>query len=432
MRLWLITFLWICCSGPVSALGLLRDPDIERGLRELARPVLSAMGMNPNAVQVVVVNSEKLNAFVIDGSTIFMTAGLIKRLESAEQIQAVIAHEAAHINNGHLSRRFANIRASRNLVGLGIALAAAAAASGEGKAALGIAAGGQSAAHRNVLAHTRSEESSADESAFRALVRAGINPQGMAEVFDIFAGQEALSVSRQDPYAASHPQSRDRSRAVEAFVASLGRTLSSNPNADYWFARARGKLSAFQRAPSWTLRRAKGTTDVDLMRRSVALHRAGKTNAAFASIQALVDARPNDPYYKELQGQILLESRQFSAAAAAYGGAARLAPRDALILAGQGRALLALKSRQADAQALQVLTKARSIDARNANLLRDLGVAYARAGQPAKASLSAAEYNLVRGRPKDAGLHAKRAFDQAPRGSATWRNAQDILNALAK
>jgi predicted Zn-dependent protease len=38
--------------------------------------------------------------------------------------------------------------------------------------------------------------------------------------------------------------------------------------------------------------------------------------------------RPGDPFYQELQGQILFESRRFDAAVAAYGRAVELAPNE--------------------------------------------------------------------------------------------------------
>ena len=72
------------------------------------------------------------------------------------------------------------------------------------------------------MAHTRAEEASADQSALRYMVSAGIDPEAMLEVLDLFRGQEALSVGRQDPYVRSHPLTRDRYRTVQAFLATRG------------------------------------------------------------------------------------------------------------------------------------------------------------------------------------------------------------------
>ena len=55
-----------------QSIGLLRDPDIEHGLQELANPVLRAAGLEANAIKILIVNDLSLNAFVIDYSYIFI------------------------------------------------------------------------------------------------------------------------------------------------------------------------------------------------------------------------------------------------------------------------------------------------------------------------------------------------------------------------
>lgn len=410
-----------------AAVGLLRDAGMERGLNELARPVLNAAGLSPARVRILVVDDPSLNAFVVDANAIYIHAGLLMRLGRAEQLQAVIAHEAAHIANGHLSRRMANLRAAQRATALGLALAAAASAAGaDGQAVAGIAIGSTGTAQRLFLSHTRAEEASADQSSIRYLLRAGIDTRGALEVIDLFRGQEALSASRQDPYNRTHPLTTDRYRALQSLV-------GANPGGDggdaddYWFARAQGTLTAFKRAPGWTLRRASGRSDVDTMRRAVAHHRNADSRRAIAEVQALVGARPNDPYFRDLQGQILLENRQVNAAVQAYARAVELAPNDPLILGSYGRALLAQDTASANQRALDILVKARSRDARDGRILRDLGLAYARAGQNGMAALSGAERLALRGRIADAGTLARRAAGLLPQGSAGWQRAQDII-----
>ncbi|MCH2078253.1 MAG: M48 family metalloprotease [Rhodobacteraceae bacterium] len=415
------------CASTASAVSLLRDAGMERALDELARPILNAAGLSPSRVRVLVVDEDSLNAFVIDGNTIYLHSGLILRLGRAEQLQAVIAHEAAHIANGHISRRMANMRNASRAAALGIALAAAAGAAGaDGQAVAGIAAGTAGSAQRVFLGHTRAEEAAADQSSIRYLLRAGIDTRGALEVVDLFRGQEALSASRQDPYNRSHPLTTDRYRTLQSLV-------DANPGgdggdeADYWFARAKGVLSGFKRAPGWTLRRATGSSDVARMRRAIAHHRNADSKRAISEVQTLVGARPNDPYFRDLQGQILLENRQFDSAVQAYSRAVQLAPNNALILGSYGRALLAKNTASSNRQALDVLIKARSRDGRDARILRDLGLAYSRAGNNGMAALSGAERAALRGRIQDAGTLARRAAGLLPRGSAGWQRAQDII-----
>ena len=295
-------------------------------------------------------------------------------MQRADMLQGVIAHEAAHIVNGHITRRLSNLGNSRTIAGLGIALAVATAAAGSADGAVGIALGSQSLAQRVFFKHTRAEEASADQSGVRFLRSAGISTKGMLDVFEIFRGQELLAETRQDPYTRSHPLSRDRIRNLQGFVASDKAPVKSE--ADYWFARLKGKITAYIRAPKWTLRRIgeTGYKDVALLREAVAHHRNSNTKKALKAINGAIALRPKDPFLRDQRGQILIETRNFAAATNAYARAVNLAPRNSILLAGYGRALLASGN---ISKAKSVLEKSRSIDFRDGSMLRDLAVTYA-------------------------------------------------------
>ena len=417
----------ITCAQIAHSAGLLRDSDIEEGLSRLAAPVLIAAGLSPVSTKVLVVDDDRLNAFVIDRRHIFLHSGLILRSKTPEMLQSVIAHEAAHIANGHIARRRQALQLSRNAANFGTALAVAVgAAIGSGEAATGIALGVRGSATRKFLSHSRAEESSADQSALGYMVRSGINPMGMVDTLDIFVGQENLVVGRQDPYVRSHPLTRDRMRSVET-MAMAHDDLPSDPDMVYWHARVVGKLSAFQRAPSWTLGRVKDshTEDIKHMRSAIAHGRAGNLTSAIQSIDRALALRPDDPFYLDLKAELYMRNRAFSDSARAYKKAHDLRPKDAIILAGYGRALLADGK---FSRALDILEQARVRDFRNSALLRDLGVAYSKLGKHAMASLVTAERYALRGRIKDAKMHANRAAAGLPVGSPSWQRAQDVID----
>jgi len=419
----------ITVAQPARALTLLRDPDIEHALMQLAAPILRAAGLNPGRMSVLVIDDRNLNAFVVDRDNIFVHSGLLLKMQTPQMLQSVLAHEAGHIANGHLVRRPQNLRSARTAAGLGLALAAAAGAiSGSSQAAAGIALGSQSTAARIFFAHTRAEESSADSSGVAYMARAGRDPTGAVHVMDIFRGQEALSAARQDPYARTHPLSADRVRVLQRMTAGYeGKVAPINADL-YWFARAKGKLSAFERSPKWTISRAgeSGFADVGHMRTAIAWHRQSNLAKSSAAIDLAIAARPNDPFYHELRGQILMESRQFVAATNAYARAVNLAHDNPLILGSYGRALVAQGQYK---QAMKVLEKARSRDGRDARIMRDLAVAYAKTGQNGMASLVTAERYAMVGRLEHAEIHATRASGLLPNGSGGWQRAQDVLSA---
>ena len=420
-------FSLITCAQLAQSAGLLRDSDIEAGLSRIAAPVLIAAGLSPVSTKVLVVDDDRLNAFVIDRHHIFLHSGLILRSTTPEMLQSVIAHEAAHIANGHIARRRQALLLSRNTANFGMALAVAVgAASDLGEAATGIALGVRGSATRKFLSHSRAEESSADQSALGYMVRSGINPMGMVETLDIFVGQENLVAGRQDPYVRSHPLTRDRMRSV-ATMAMAHDDLSSDPNMVYWHARVIGKLSAFQRAPSWTLGRINDSLSEDIkhMRTAIAQGREGKLTSAIKSIDRALALRPADPFYQDLKAELYMRNRAFSKSARSYKKAHHLRPKDAIILAGYGRALLAEGK---FSRALDILEQARVRDFRNSALLRDLGVAYSKLGKHAMASLVSAERYSLQGRIKDAKMQANRAAAGLPLGSPAWQRAQDIID----
>jgi predicted Zn-dependent protease len=123
----------------------------------------------------------------------------VLKLKSAAQLQSVIAHEAAHISNGHISRRLANARRAKMATSFGVLVAAAAVGAGHTDADLGLALGTTTSVNRILLAHTRIKESTADQSALRFMNAAKIDPVAMAEVFEHFIGSSNLSEDYQDP-----------------------------------------------------------------------------------------------------------------------------------------------------------------------------------------------------------------------------------------
>lgn len=415
-----------------AAAALLRDPDIEYALNRLAAPIYAAAGLSAQRMKIVVVKDDRPNAFVADTSHVFIHSGLMLTLKNAAELQAVIAHEVAHITGGHITRRRINAKRSGTVSAVGILLSGALVAAGANSdAAAGVAMGVASSAQRVLFAHTREEEASADQVGIRYMEAAGVPPQAMLDVLEIFRGQEVLSEHRQDPYARTHPLSRERLRALRGYVAASGVKTNRDTDAQYWYARARGKLEAFLRAPSKTLRSVKktDTSDIGLMRRAIALHRFPKPDDAIATVAQLVASRPKDPFYAGLQGQILLESRSFNAAVNAYRRANKLAPGNGQILKGLGRALLAAGGKSNINAAIKALEGARAREPLDAGLLRHLAAAYAQTGNAAMAALNGAESHVLRGDFRAAMPLAERAAASLGHGSVGWNRAMDVIQA---
>jgi predicted Zn-dependent protease len=420
----------VVLANPASAKGLIRDAEIERTLASAARPLLQKAGVPVSATNIFIVNDRDMNAFVAGGNNIFINAGLVMRLKSVEMLQAVIAHEIGHITGGHQSQRAAGMGSARTAAGIGILLGLATALAGQTDTGVGIAIGSADAAKRSVLANTRAQEASADQSGARYMALAGIDPKAALDVLNLFRGQELLSTAHVDPYTVTHPLSSDRISRLRTVVAAYkpGQSIQP-PDMDYWYARTVAKFRGFMDASKSTLKRypKTDTSEAAMLARAVAYHRLPNAAKALAEINALIKKRPKDPYYHELKGQILLESGKAQSAIQSYETASKLAPDQPLILAGLGHAMLATDTKANNKAALNTLKKAYAADPRDGQMLRNLALAYARSGNTGMASVVTAERYALASNFKTARIHAERAIGLLPQGSSGYLRADDII-----
>ena len=116
--------------SPAAAQSILRDAETEALLHDMASPLVKAANLDPKNVDVVLVNDQSINAFVINGQAVYLNAGLINSADTANQVQGVIAHELGHITGGHVIRGDEGGKPATGITLLSLLLGAAAAAAG--------------------------------------------------------------------------------------------------------------------------------------------------------------------------------------------------------------------------------------------------------------------------------------------------------------
>lgn len=430
-RIILVLCLSLLGTAHAKAQGLIRDAEIERSLKLIAEPLLNQAGLPVNSTKILIVNDPKMNAFVTNGRTIFINYGLILKLDTVEQLQAVIAHEIAHITGGHYGQRVAQIANSRSAAGLGLLLSAAAAVAGAPEAAVGLAAGSRSSSTRHFFANTRDQEAAADRVGLRLMASAGIRPSAAIEVLEHFKDQDLRNEQQRDPYAITHPLTSVRIKAAMENIKRLPKGAAPSDEAVYWYARMQSKFLGFTGNPKFVLQSLSKSeqSEAAIYARAIAYHKNAQTQNALRDMDRLLDLRPDDAYYVELKGQILLEANQASAAIPYYKRAAEILPDEALITAGLGRAYLSTNQPK---EALPLLQRAYRTDQRNAGLLRDLGRTYGLLGQDGLASVAYSERAAMLGDIESALLHARRAQNLLRQGTTGWLRAEDIIVAFGK
>ena len=419
-------------AQPVAAQSILRDAETEAFLDEISAPLIAAAGLEPENVDVVLVNDRSINAFVAGGQIVYIHSGLIEAADSAEEVQGVIAHELGHITGGHILRYGEGAASATKISLLSVLAGIGAALAGAGEAAMGVMALGQQAALGQFLSFSRTQESSADFAGAEYLSKAGISGRGSLTFFGKLLNQEyryGYSQSDEAGFYRTHPLSGDRIATLrEVYEKDPAWDRPPNARNQANFDRVKAKLTGYIAKPSATLRDYPETDQSipALYARAYAYHQNARVDRALDAADALIATSPNDPYFLELKGQVLLESGRPGEALDPLRRATALTNSEPLIASMLGHALIATEDPANYEEAERVLRAAVGRDRRNPFAWYQLGVVYAARGDTARARLATAEQQVMSGQYALALRSAQAAEGGLERGTPDWIRAQDI------
>ncbi len=418
-------------------LPVVRDAEIESLVRDYVGPILKAAGLSPNRVEIVLVNDLNFNAFVA-GRRIFINTGTLLDSEMPNETIGVLAHEVGHLAGGHQERlrdqiaRAQTIAVVAGLLGAGVA--AAGAASGSGSVAglgSGLMTSGGGIAQRSLFAYQRTEETTADRSALTYLQKTGQSPKGLLDSFEGLMRKNMLAGVSRDRYLSSHPAPQERIGFLQA--AARESPYFDKPDSPELRMRhdlARAKIAAYNGGAA-LVRRTFGR-DLHslpaLYGDAIATHLAGSPKAALDKIDALIKRQPNNAWFHEFRGEILMTAGRASEAEAAFGRAAKLdKSRSGLIQASIGQAIVTGGRPEKMKEAVAQIQRGLDADPDNYTAYRFLAMAYGHLGQIGDAELATAEGYWQGGNFTQAKVFAARAQQKFRPNSPQWRRAQDIL-----
>ncbi|MCM5556095.1 M48 family metalloprotease [Pleomorphomonas sp. JP5] len=413
------------------SISLLRDAEAEALIADYTRPLLKAAGLGAATVRVKLVNDDTFNAFVADSRHIFVNAGAIIDSTTPNQLIGVLAHEIGHLAANHLSQLRAEIRRMQILSALAMLGGVAAGAAGGGGGAVGaLATGGMQFGQRGLLMYARENETAADQLALKYLAQTGQSAKGMLETFKRFADQQMFMSAHIDPYIQSHPLAADRIAMIDEMARkSKFFDKVDSPSLQARHDLVRAKFAAFTRNAQ-SVMRLYPPSDTSLAAdyaRAIIAYRFADPKAAISRMDALIKRSPNNPYFWELKGQILLETGKPREALAPLRKAVSLAPNAGPIRVLLGQALVGTGDGKLTDEAIAALTKGIGDDPDQPVGYRQLAIAYARKDNIAMADLASAQGSFASGDIETAKKYAIRAQEKLKTGSPAWLRADDII-----
>jgi predicted Zn-dependent protease len=416
--------------------GFIRDTEIENSIRVYVAPLFKVAGLDPSAVSIHIINDSGLNAFVAGGQRIFIHTGLLMKTQTPGEVIGVLAHEIGHISGAHLSKKQKNLENANNQSIIAMVLGGAAAlASGSADPLVAGILAKQTVGQQSFLTYNRSMEQSADQAALRFLEATGQSAQGLYNFLKLLLEQNKIYSAGGNPYSRSHPLSINRLLHVKEHLRKSPFSQSKTTEMlDSMHRRMRGKLKGFINSPEQTLREyVPRNRDVGARyARAIALSKLQETDAAIAIIEELIAESPEDPFFYELKGELLVDGGRTQEAIEPFKKALEILPWAALIKVSLAQIQLT-NNNMADLKiARDNLKQALRYEPELTGAWRLLATAEGRLGNAGGASLALAEEALLRGNSGGALSHVKRAIAVLPSGSPSWYRAQDIKSAAKK
>lgn len=418
-------------AGEAAAQSLIRDAEIEDSLRVYTEPMMVAAGLDPDDVDMYIVNDDSVNAFVVGGQNIFVHTGLILAADNPNEVIGVLAHETAHIAGGHLARSREAINQSMGTALISIGLGVLAIAAGAPDAGAALISGSQAFAMGTFVRHTQVQESASDQAALSYLEATGQSGQGLLDFFNENMRPYEFMMRRAPPYMMTHPYSSDRVEALrQGISASEHRTATDTPDNIRRFEMMQAKLIGFIRNQGQTLARypTSDTSAPARYARAIAYYRVNRLPDAQRELNSLIADEPSNPYYHELMGQVLFDSGRAADSIPYHRRSLELEPGQPLFQINLARALSAANGRDGANDAVPLLQAALASEPDNAFAWRELAQARNLQGDEPQAQLASAEQNFAIGNYPAALSFAERARRALPRNTPSYQRASDLVN----
>lgn len=226
-----------------AQLPIVRDPESNAYINQLGSSLASLVDDQGRTWRFSIVDDPEINAFAIPGGYIYVNKGLILRAQTASQLAGVVGHEIAHVTQRHSVKQMEQ----GQKVGVGATLACILRPSfcqngGGDLLNLGATA---------IMAKfSRGDEAEADEYGVRYVLKAGLDPRGLPEMFEIMLAERDRKGGGSASFLATHPVEEDRIEATKREIAALPANALATVTRDTpAFQRFKSRLASLPTTP---------------------------------------------------------------------------------------------------------------------------------------------------------------------------------------
>jgi len=182
-------------------------------------------------ISVRVIPSEEINAFAVPGGKIFIYSGLLEKMESYEELAALLGHEVTHVVKRH------SLRSLMSNAAAGVLLSTIF-GSADGLGSWVVSQAGE----LKQLDYSRELETEADTYGLSLLVANHINPKGMLKLLQLLEKEHEEEPGMMK-YLSTHPDTQSRIQNIENNP-SINEDFDRNAELEGIFQKIKSSLAA--------------------------------------------------------------------------------------------------------------------------------------------------------------------------------------------
>jgi predicted Zn-dependent protease len=409
-------------------LDMVNDPLVKDYVDEVGRRIEEQAHDGRFRYRFYMFKEEEPNAFAIPGGHIFISSGLIRLVDTEDELAGVIGHETGHSVMRHIDK--AMDRAKRLSLLTLAAIIAGGILSKNANGTGALTAGAMAMAQSLMLKYSRENEYEADQKGIQYLAEAGYDPQGMVNFLKKIARWERYTSPEIPTYLSDHPGTDERIAYLSDTSTTLPKPLRAHPPAagDLEKIKIRlslGEMGGVEGISQFSSLLGEKPRDVDaLYGLGMSYAMVGRTKEAISYLSEALKVSPKDAYILRELGMAYFQAQEVDKALDLLQDAIQTFPHDTSILyyLAQGSEE---KGRWDDA--LSFYQRALESDPKRVEIFYNLGVVYEKKGLLGLSHENFGLYFKEKGQQEAALFHLRKALEYT-----RDRNKREHLEELIK
>lgn len=406
---------------------MVNDPLITAYIDEVGRRLCEEAHDRRFDYHFYVVKEQEPNAFAIPGGHIFVTSGLIRFVDTEDELAGVIGHEIAHNVLRHIDK--AMDRAKRLSLLTLAAIIAGAFLSKNAEGAATLATGAMAMAQSLMLKYTRENEAEADQKGIKYLTDAGYDSQAMVTFLKKIYRWQRVIAPEIPTYLSTHPGIDERITYLSDTFTTTPKALQAHPSPAgdlkkiqiRLFLREKGGIEGINQFSS-LLQEKPG--DVDILYGLGLSHlMAGRPQEAIARLSEALKAAPKDILILRELGIAYFQAKEVDKALNALKDTARTFPHDTTILYYLAQAN---QEKGRWDEALSLYQQVLALDPGRVDLYYNLGVIYDKKGALDLSHENFGLYFKEKGQPETALFHFRKALEY----TQDWQKKRELESLI--